>query len=126
MTPINLVILFGSRAVGKQVIHSDTDIAVLAEGPLTLEEKSAVGEEYAARLGVSEDSIDLIDLWHAPPLLKYQISESGKLMFGDEAQFIRFKVHAWKQYQNTARFRRARLKSLENSVDVERSSSQED
>jgi predicted nucleotidyltransferase len=126
MNPIKLVILFGSRAVGKEIVHSDTDIAVLAERPLTMEEKSAISEEYAAQLGVPEDSIDLVDLWFAPPLLKHQISESGKLLFGDESQFIRFRVQAWKQYQNTARFRRARLKSLESSVNVEGSSSQED
>ncbi len=123
MNSLILVILFGSRAVGKQAVHSDTDIAVLAERPLTLEEKSELGDVYAKELNVPDTSIDLIDLWFAPPILKYQIAQSGKLLYGDEAQFIRFKVHAWKQYQNTARFRRARLESLEKSVNVEGSSS---
>lgn len=116
MLACNLVILFGSQAREKAGVNSDTDVAVLSDHPLTLEEKSELGEKLAEKLKVSEDQIDLIDLWSAPPLLEYQIAKYGQLLEGKESDFVRFKVLAWKRYQDTAKFRRAREKSLEKYV----------
>ena len=44
MEKIKLIILFGSRAKGVSRKGSDTDIAVLAEHELSLEEKMDIGE----------------------------------------------------------------------------------
>ncbi len=107
-----LVILFGSQAAKTAGGQSDTDLAVLSDRPLTLKDKMEFKEEFAAKLNVSEDKIDLIDLWSAPPLLQYQIAQNGKLMEGEESDFIRFRVLAWKRYQDTAKFRRVREKVL--------------
>lgn len=110
---IKLIILFGSRARGTEGRQSDADVAVLADHPLTIEEKTAVGEKISRELSLVEDAVDVVDLWSAPPLLQNQVAGNGKLLFGDKTEFLRFRVLAWKQYQNTAKFRRAREKSLQ-------------
>ena len=109
---IKLVILFGSQATGKAGKHSDTDIAVLSDHPLTIGEKGEVSAEAAKIFDVSEDSVDVADIWHAPPLLQQHIASEGKLIHGDAFDFIRFRVLAWKRYLDTAKFRRAREHSL--------------
>lgn len=113
---IRLTILFGSHAKARTRKRSDIDIAVLADHPLTLEEKMATGELLASQLHVSEENLDLVDLWQAPPLLQYEIARSGKLLSGDAFEFIRFKVLAVKRYYDTARFRRAREHVLNQYV----------
>lgn len=123
MNNLKLVILFGSQATGSAGKTSDTDIAVLGERPLTLDEKSKLEEQYAQRFSVPEERVDLIDLSVAPPILKYQVAQSGRLLHGMEEDFIRFKVLAWKQYLNTERFRRYRQQSLESKFNVEGRSS---
>lgn len=112
MKNIKLIILFGSQARKSAGAISDTDVAVLADHPLTLEEKSDLSEKLAKKLKVPEDKVDLIDLWSAPPLLEHQIAQHGKLLEGKEFDFVRFKVLAWKRYQDTAKFRRARERAL--------------
>ena len=109
---IKLVILFGSRATEKAGMQSDTDIAALADHPLTIEEKGQIAEEAGRILGVSEDAIDIADIWRAPPLLQQEIAQNGKLLHGDAFDFIRFRVLAWKRYLDTAKFRRARERAL--------------
>ena len=109
---IKLVILFGSRVDGKAGAQSDTDIAVLSDHPLSLQEKSEIGDEVAQRFGVSEDTVDVVDIWRAPPLLQQEIARKGKLIHGDSFDFIRFRVLAWKRYLDTAKFRRARERAF--------------
>lgn len=111
--PIHLLILFGSQATKKTSALSDTDIAILSDHSLSFEEKSNIMESVARDFDFSEDKIDLIDIMNAPPLLQMQIATQGKLLRGDPELFLRFRVLAWKRYQNTARFRRMREKHLE-------------
>jgi len=113
----HLIILFGSRARETASKQSDADIAVLADHSLSLEEKSNTAFELAQKLKISEDCIDLVDLWNAPPLLQKQVADEGKLLEGDEFDFLRFRVLAWKRYQDTAKFRRARERALANAYD---------
>ncbi len=123
MNSLKLIILFGSQATGTAGKTSDTDIAVLGDRPLTFDERSKLEEKYAAHFSISEEMIDLVDLSIAPPILRYQVVQSGKLLYGTEEDFIRFKVLAWKQYLNTEKFRRYRQQSLEDKFNVEGSTS---
>lgn len=107
-----LEILFGSQASKTASGQSDTDVAVLFDRPLTLEEKLNLRSNLSEKLGVSEEKIDLVDLWVASPLLQYQVAQNGKLVEGKEFDFVRFKVLAWKRYQDTAKLRRIREKVL--------------
>lgn len=112
MVSLDLIILFGSQAVGRAGAMSDFDVAVSTDHELTLAEKNEAVDSIARDFGFHEDKIDLIDIAVAPPLLQMQIATHGKLLRGDPDLFLRFKVLAWKRYQNTARFRRAREKKL--------------
>lgn len=115
MLSTKLIILFGSRTTGMAKAGSDYDIAVWGDNVLDLEQKSAVSQNLASELGVSEDKIDITDLNTASPLLRYEVSIYGKLLRGSEEDFLRFKVSSWKLYQDTARFRQARRQALNQS-----------
>lgn|SRR3989338_7898650 len=116
MNGLKLAILFGSKARGTAGRSSDTDVAVLVDHPLALHEKNKLGEYIARKLGIPEEKIDLIDLYDAPPLLAHEVGETGKLIEGTRFDFNRFRIRAWKHYLDTAKFRRAREKSLKQYV----------
>ncbi|TSC78656.1 MAG: putative nucleotidyltransferase [Parcubacteria group bacterium Gr01-1014_33] len=113
MEGIKLIILFGSQATGRAGKRSDTDIAILADHPLSFAERGQIAEKIAKELGTNEDDIDTVDLWDASPLLQYEVAKKGKLLKGEEYDFVRFKVLAWKRYLDTAKFRRARERVLD-------------
>jgi predicted nucleotidyltransferase len=113
-----LIILFGSRARATAGAISDFDVAVLGDRTLTLEEKSQIKTKLAKKINALEDKIDLVDLWNASPLLQYEVAQTGKLLEGDEFDFLRFKVLAWKQYQDTAKLRRQREQALARQYDA--------
>mgnify|MGYP001614194219 FL=1 len=110
---IKLIVFFGSRSRGTAGACSDADIAVLGDHPLSYEELSDISVEVADMLHISEDNIDIVDLWNASPLLLHQVGETGKLLYGSESDFTRFRVLSWKRYQDTAKFRRAREKHFD-------------
>ncbi len=112
MVGVQFIVLFGSRARGTESKNSDADVAALADHALDMEEKADLACKIARMLKISEDKIDLVDLWNAPPLLQHRVAEEGKLLRGDPHVFIRFRVLAWKRYLDTAKFRRARERAL--------------
>ncbi|MEK7076657.1 MAG: nucleotidyltransferase domain-containing protein [Patescibacteria group bacterium] len=113
MKNINLMILFGSRAEGKNRSDSDIDIAVLGKNPLGLKEKTAIAIRVARARKTPEDRVDVVDIRRASPLLQFEIARKGELLYGKKSDFTTFQVRAWKLYQDTARLRRIREKSLE-------------
>ena len=116
MNAPRLVILFGSQARGTAGKQSDTDVAVLVDHPLALEEKNKLGERVAKKLGIPDEKLDVVDLWDASPLLAHHVGEIGTLLEGERFDFIRFRIRAWKQYLDTAKFRRAREQTLKQYV----------
>ena len=111
----NLIILFGSQVSGHTNTQSDVDIAVLTNHTLSLDEKLELSDQLANQMQVSSDLIDIVDLSVASPLLQYSISQTGQLISGKKEDFLRFRVLAWKRYQDTAKFRQQRKKALYNS-----------
>ena len=107
-----LFILFGSQSKGHTGASSDFDIGVVAEKPLSLEEKNKLSEEIAKEFAFPEDKIDLVDLNEASPLLQMEAAKSGKLLKGSELDFFKYKLLAWKRYQHTAKFRKMRQEHL--------------
>lgn len=103
---------FGSRVNGRAKDGSDYDFGVLKEKSLSLSDRVDIGEFIAKKLGINEDGIDLVDLSSASPLLKFEVARNGKLVDGNYADFIRFKVRAFKEYVDTAKFRRLREKIM--------------
>ncbi len=107
-----LIIAFGSQVKGRATDKSDYDFAVLQEKPVTLRDRSTISEYIARKININEDKIDLIDLSSTSPLLKFEVARDGQLLDGDTFDFIRFKVRAMKEYQDTAKFRRLREKVM--------------
>lgn len=111
-----LIIAFGSQISGKTREGSDFDFAVLARKPLTLTGQVKLSAELSKRFRINEDKIDLVDLHKASPLLLHEVATKGRLIEGTNFDFIRFKVRAWKIYQDTAKFRRMGEKMLKRYV----------
>lgn len=90
--------MFGSKSRGLQTTESDTDIAVLLyELPKNLLDYYLdLMERLSTVLG---DSIDLVVLNTAPPLLKHQVIKYGKILYSrDEEARVEFEARAIKEY----------------------------
>lgn len=114
ITP-KLVIAFGSRVSGRAHSGSDYDVAILAEERLTLDLKNELCDKLAEQLGTSPHLVDLVDIQVASPLLKRIIAD-GRLIIGSQDDFLKFKLLAWKEYIDTAKFRMFRSRSLKEMV----------
>ncbi|MDP3989075.1 MAG: nucleotidyltransferase domain-containing protein [bacterium] len=113
---IKLVVLFGSRARGGVHKHSDVDIAVYTEQELSAEAVSDI-EQYAIdEFEIGSGCTDVVELKDASPLLAYEITRRGKLLFGSQELFYMLTRQAWRQYLDTARLRRARHERLKDEL----------
>lgn len=113
---ISLIILFGSQATRTLSQKSDFDIAVFSRKSLDIKARSQLLSVLAEKFNIDEDKIDLVEISNASPLLQFQISSQGKLLWGDSLDFVRFKVLAWKRYLDTAKLRNAREKHLRKRI----------
>jgi predicted nucleotidyltransferase len=73
------VYLFGSVATALENQESDIDIAVLSQKKLNIEQRLELISELVAAL--HHDKIDLVDLNHAPTVLKFQIIMNERKIF---------------------------------------------
>ena len=83
---LQLALVFGSVAVGKQRPESDLDIALMAEQPLTVEEKINIISALAEKIGRPVDLVDLKTV--AEPLLG-QIVRYGRRLLGSDNAYGR-------------------------------------
>ena len=81
---IELAILFGSIAAGKERNDSDLDLAVLAAQPMTVIEKMTLISELAENIG---RPVDLVDLRSVGEPLLGQILQHGVRILGSNTQF---------------------------------------
>jgi len=81
---LELVIVFGSLATGRQGPDSDLDIAVQARRPLTVAQRIALVGELALASG---RAIDLVDLRAVGQPLLGQILVHGRRLAGNDRAF---------------------------------------
>lgn len=79
-------VLFGAVAAGRARVDSDLDLAVAAQGPLTVPEKMALTQALAEQTGRPVDLVDLATV--AEPLLG-QVVQHGRRLLGSDTQFAR-------------------------------------
>lgn len=96
---VQLAVLFGSTARRRTRRDSDVDVGVLLE-PTDLETRQAVevalGEVVSRAAG---RDLDFVMLDSAPPLLRFQVTRHGELLFEREpGTWTRFKVRAWRDW----------------------------
>jgi predicted nucleotidyltransferase len=75
---------FGSRARGAGRADSDVDLAVLCEPTLGLE-RAQVMDIVGRQLGVD---VDVIDMGSAPPVLKWEVITTGRLLVERDAERV--------------------------------------
>ena len=111
-----LAILHGSRATHTAHENSDWDIAVLGEHKLSWDDIAGLREQFAKKLGVQEQKIDIADLRSDSPLLHYRVATQGVLLEGDPRDFRKFQIRAWKDYLNNQKMFDLRSRFLEKSL----------
>lgn len=109
--PLRLCVLFGSQATGKAHAHSDVDIALWPEKPLTATEKLTWLNELMTLLD-NEVSLVLVspDL---DPVLGFEIVRDGRLILEREpGLWEKKRFHLWQSYTDSLFFRRAARQQL--------------
>lgn len=99
---IKFVVLFGSRAKAMPRDDSDYDIAVLTMPEKNI--KSSMDNYNNVLFGLSkildipDYKFDLTNLNNANILLKYHITSSGILLYGNKTDFEELKADAYRDY----------------------------
>jgi predicted nucleotidyltransferase len=94
-----LILQFGSTVSGKTHPGSDVDLAVLLADPnLSLQRHAELLHELQSLRDDAE--VDLVVLNRADPLLLKQVSDNCVRLFGSEREFQRFRLLAFKRYQD--------------------------
>ena len=108
--------LFGSKSRGVETSESDIDIAILLSEPPEnmLDFYLNLIDKLSKILG---DSIDLIVLNTAPPLLRHQVIKYGKIIYSrDWRARVEFEARAEKEYMDFNRSRERYDESLLKEV----------
>ena len=98
---LKLVLLFGSFSSGKIHEGSDYDIAVLTEESKNisnLKNYNNILFFLSEVLEIPSQKIDLTNLNNANPLLCYEITMKGKLVFADRNLFDEHRARSFRNY----------------------------
>jgi len=105
---LDLVVLFGSRARGRECSRSDWDLGVRigpgsAASPPDPLRLYRLDWELAAALGCSSDAMDVVDLDQASYLLQRVVAEEGQPLFerqpGLFGSFCSRAIRQWADWQ---------------------------
>jgi predicted nucleotidyltransferase len=86
---VQLAVLFGSAATGRDRSSSDLDVGVLGVDAVSL---SRLAVELSRASG---RPVDLVSLKDAPPLLRFEIARAGRVLFEREP-------HLWADFRARA------------------------
>ena len=110
---LRLILLFGSALTGAVHKKSDIDLAFLFDKPVDI---LSMTNRFIRLLHT--DKVDVIDLKHASPLLKYSVAEKGKLLYEKSpGMFFEFYSLAFKEYVDTRKLREARETVIKNFLE---------
>lgn len=112
---IILLVQFGSSVTGKLHAHSDVDLAALLE---------RVPQSLAAHATLLQDlqqlfpgrEVDLALLNRADPLFLKKITEACRLLYGPRRELQRFKIYAFKRYQDHRKYLGMERRYVEDSL----------
>jgi uncharacterized protein len=99
---LKLVLLFGSQATGKIHNESDFDIAYFPEKNLSFDEEIDINFQFTLIFPQKDCRVDTVDIKHANPLLIFRISKENILLYGSREDFMKFKLRAFKMYNDYA------------------------
>ncbi len=113
--PLELVVLFGSLAVGRLHKESDIDVGFLFD-------RSADVMDLVNRVTrmLGSDNVDVVDLRRASPLLRYAAAQKGIALYEREpGSFIRFYSLSYRMYVDTKKLRQARARAIERFLQTQ-------
>lgn len=104
---LKLILLHGSYATGKNKKGSDLDIAVLGNKEIKIEKLLKIHSDLADIFGDNhERELDLKSIHKIDPLLCYYIARDSQLLYGDIADYSKFKAYAFSNFFDTIDLRR--------------------
>jgi hypothetical protein len=98
---LKLVLIFGSFASGKKHKYSDYDIAVLTAENRNISDLKNYNDILfflSEVLEIPSQKVDLTNLNNANPLLSYEITIKGTLVFGDKDLFDEYRARSFRNY----------------------------
>lgn len=105
---LQFIVLFGSAGTGMMHKKSDIDLAFLFDRPMEILSMT----NKVIRL-LHTDKVDVVDLRHSSPLLKYAIVEKGRLIYErSPGVFNMFYSLAFRMYVDTRKLRDARVMGI--------------
>jgi predicted nucleotidyltransferase len=111
---LRLVLLFGSAVSGEVHKQSDIDLAFLFDRPVDI---LALTNKVIRLLHT--DNIDIVDLRHANPLMKFSAVKNGILIYEREAgMFNGFYSLAFRMYVDTKKLRDAQVTAIKHFLKV--------
>lgn len=90
--------LFGSQATGRARPDSDVDLAVLAEHPLTLDQRLSLQTDLEQAL--QRDCVDVVDLRRGSPILQFEALNGIRLFAHSPAKVAKFSSLVGREYES--------------------------
>ena len=113
---LQFILLFGSAAQEKRHKQSDIDLAFFYDRPVDIIELT----NKVIRL-LHTDSIDVIDLSRASPLLRFSAVKNGKILYAKTpGVFHRYCSLAFRMYADSKKLRDAQAKAIRHFLEVRR------
>lgn len=107
---LRLVLLFGSSVTGKMHRHSDIDLAFLFDRDMDI----IALTNTVIRL-LHTDNVDVIDLKHASPLLRFSVVKNGRLLYErSQGEFNSFSSLTFRRYVDTKKLRDMQATSIKH------------
>lgn len=114
---LKLLVYFGSFATGEyQEGKSDLDLAFLSHQQLSADKKTELLQDLILYHRKAE--IDLVDLYQAGSLLKYEIADKGRLIYEEqEGLFDEYRLYCFRYYYDTKHFREQARKDFQKRLE---------
>ncbi|MDD2732082.1 MAG: nucleotidyltransferase domain-containing protein [Candidatus Pacebacteria bacterium] len=112
---LDLILLFGSRASGKNYKRSDFDIAYLGRKELDLNKEAGLILELSSVF--KSENIDLVNIKKSSPLLFYAITKECRIIYEkNPVIFPALRAYAFKKYIETKPLYEEKFKRLRNKI----------
>lgn len=111
---LRFVVLFGSSVTGKMHRHSDIDLAFFFDREMDI----LALTNNVIRL-LHTDNVDVIDLKHATPLLRFSVVKNGRLLYERlQGEFNSFSSLTFRRYVDTKKLRDMQATSIKHFLET--------
>lgn len=89
---LSMIVVFGSKATDNESANSDLDIAIFSKEEINFDKHVHLINDFKEIFPLEE--IDLSIMKGAEPLHAYQIAETGILLYGEDEDFLKYRIKA--------------------------------